>query len=474
MHATVDDQGRSIRFLRQTLNDRARNNSSNERWDSEEAWRIGRPSCPDNPRARTTPLVTFGLLAGIFFLATSGVALAQSKNATRNWPQFLGPDRNGISSETGLIDRFPETGPVELWRVPGGVGMSGLALSDGRLVTLVQKEGDQRLLSLNATTGETHWEQVLAPEYMNGMGNGPRATPAIAEGMIFSYTGEGVLTAVNFADGKVVWSKNAVADLKGNVADYGMASSPLVVDQLVFVTVGAPKATVAAYEVGTGKLAWTSGDDPAGYSSPALLSIGGQKQLVVYSGASILGMRPETGAVLWRHPYETNFDCNVVTPLAVKDRIFVSSGENHGSVMLGLVPKGDKFDVLEIWKSQGTKSVLRNEWQTSIYLDGFLYGFDNVGAAGPVTHLTCINAATGERVWQRLRFGKGNLIAADGKLFMSTLNGEIIIARATTTGYEELGRAQVLNSTRTAPALLNGLIYLRDNEEIVCLDVRKQ
>ena len=164
---------------------------------------------------------------------------------------------------------------------------------------------------------------------------------------------------------------------------------------------------------------------------------------------------------------------NLSTPLAVDGNVFISSGENHGSALLSLKPTGKTFDAEEAWTSQGASSVLRNEWQTSILLDGHLYGFDNVGSAGPVTHLTCINAATGKRAWQQARFGKGNLIAADGKLFCSTMKGELVVVRATTEKYDELGRAAVIGTTRQAPALANGLLYLRDDKEIVCLDVRK-
>ena len=413
------------------------------------------------------------LSAYALFVLVSGLSLAQPVNDKHDWPQFLGPQRNGISQETGLLERWPAGGPKEVWRVSGGVGMSGLVISRGRLVTLVQKDSEQQLVSLNTQTGKTIWKQTLAPEYQNGMGNGPRATPAISGDLIFSYTGEGILTAVNFDSGKIAWTHNVVEELGGQVADYGMASSPLIVGNHVHVTVGAPNATVAAFETTTGKLVWKSGEDPAGYSSPTLLNVGGRSHLVVYSGASVLGMSPDNGALLWRYPYETNFDCNIVTPLAVKDHVFVSSGENHGSVLLSLKPKGNKFEVSEVWKSQGPKSVLRNEWQTSILHEGFLYGFDNVGAAGPVTHLTCVNAATGERAWQELRFGKGNLIAADGKLFRTTMNGEFVVAKISSKGYEEIGRAEVLKQTRQAPTLSNGMIYLRDHDEIICLDVRK-
>lgn len=413
------------------------------------------------------------LLACVLWMTVSNEGIAQQQ-VNGEWPQFLGPQRNGISAETGLLDRWPTDGPKQVWRVAGGVGMSGMAISRDRLVTLIQKEGQQWLLALNAQTGELVWQTKLAPEYRNGMGHGPRGTPAISGDLVFAFTGEGILTAAKFSDGKPVWSRNVVQELKGAIAEYGMACSPLVVGDRVLVTAGAPNATVVAYDAKSGKLAWTAGDDTAGYSSPALLDVGGRSQLVVYSGASVLGLKPDTGAVLWRHPYETTFDCNIVTPLSVKGQVFVSSGENHGSVLLSLKPNGEQFDVKEVWSSQGSKSVLRNEWQTSILLDGHLYGFDNVGAAGPVTHLTCINAATGDRVWQKLRFGKGNLIAADGKLFITTMTGELVVVRVTPKAFEEIGRTEVLGSTRQAPALSNGMLYLRDDKEIVCLDVRQK
>ena len=265
-----------------------------------------------------------------------------------------------------------------------------------------------------------------------------------------------------------------VEDLAGEVAEYGMASSPLVVGKLVVVIAGAPNAAVVAYDTKTGKLAWKAGDGAAGYSSPALLEVGGRKQVVAPTGTDIFGLAADQGTVLWKYPFETNYNCNIATPLSVNGQVFISAGENHGSVLLALKPKADAFDAKEVWSSLGTKSVLRNEWQTSILHEGHLYGFDNVGAAGPVTHLTCINAETGARAWQKLRFGKGNMIAADGKLFATTMNGELVMISLNPASYEELGRSTVLGSTRQAPALANGLLYLRDDKEVVCLDIRQK
>jgi len=389
------------------------------------------------------------------------------------WPQLLGPHRNGLSTETGLFDAWPDGGPKEVWRVKGGIGMSGLAISRGKLLTMVQREGQQKLVALSADKGEPLWETDIAPAYENQMGNGPRATPTIAGDQVFVFTGEGILAAVNFKDGKLLWSHDVLDEHKGEPADYGMACSPLVAGGMVIVTAGAPEAAVVAYVCKSGELAWTAGDDLPGYSSPALLKVGGAEQVVMFTGGSVLGLKAGTGEQLWRHPYTTDFGCNIATPISYKDQVFVSSGENHGSVLLTLKTAGDEFKASEVWSSYGPKSVLRNEWQTSILLGDYLYGFDNVGGAGPVSHLTCINAATGKPAWQQARFGKGNMIAAEDKLLMTTLAGELVIARASPKKYEELGRQKVLGKTRTAPSLAGGLLYVRDDKELVCFDVHK-
>ena len=402
------------------------------------------------------------------FIVSFLLVVSLSSASAADWPQFLGPARNGISPETGLMKTWPENGPKEVWRVKGGVGMSGMAISGGKLMTLVQKDGKQWLLTLDAKTGKTLWETPLAPEYENQMGNGPRGTPAISGDQVFVYTGEGILIAASIKDGNILWKHHSVSELGGTPADYGMACSPLVVGSQVIVTPGAPGAAVVAYDAKSGKLAWKTGDDPAGYSSPALLKVGGKEQIVVFTGASAIGVQPGSGELLWRYPYETEFNCNIATPLAVDGRVFISCGENHGCVLLDVAGK----EPIAVWESQGTKSVFKNEWQTAIQLGGYLYGFDNVGSAGPVTHLACIEADTGTPVWQKARFGKGNLIAADGKLFLSTMKGELVVLSATPQGFEELGRKTVLGTTRQSPALSSGLLYLRDDKEIVCLDVR--
>jgi outer membrane protein assembly factor BamB len=407
------------------------------------------------------------------FLAAC-VAAAASRCPADEWPQFLGPQRNGISGETGLADRWPEDGPKEVWRVLGGGGMSGIAIAGGRAFTMIQRDGKQIALALDPRRGEMLWETAVAPEYRNAMGDGPRATPTVIGDSLFVYTGEGTLVALRTADGKELWRREAVRENKSKPAEYGMACSPLAAGDLVVVTVGAPGPTVVAYRRDSGEPVWKAGSDPAGYSSPVLLNVAGKEQVVVFSGASLLGLDPESGNPLWRYEYVTDYNCNIAIPLAYEGNIFVSCGENHGAALLRPTRNDSAFRVDEIWTSHGPESVLRNEWQTSILRDGYLYGFDNVGSAGPVTHFNCVEIATGKKMWEKLRFGKGNLIFADGKLLMTTFKGELILARATPRGYEELSRAAVLRSTRQAPSLADGFLYARDDREIVCFDVRAE
>ena len=400
------------------------------------------------------------------------MGLCAAPLSAADWPQFLGPDRTGISTETGLIDAFPAGGPEILWRVPGGVGMSGIAIADGLAVTLVQKADRQWIIALDATTGKEKWASDLAPAYENAMGDGPRATPTLIDGTAYLYTGEGILVAVDLKSGDIRWSHNVPVEQKVKPSEYGMSCSPLVTDTQVIVTVGAPGATLVAFDRKTGKQAWTAGQGtPAGYSSPALRTLSGVPQVVAFAGEQTIGVHPKTGTQLWSYPFVTDFSCNTATPIAVDGNLFLSSGESHGCVLLKVPAKSG--EVTEVWSSLDSKSVMRNEWQTSIHLGAYLYGFDNVGAAGPFTHLTCIEAKTGKRVWQQVRFGKGNMIAADGKLWCSTLAGELVIVKASPEKFEELARAKELVKTRQAPAIANGRLYLRDGQEIVCVHVKK-
>lgn len=406
-----------------------------------------------------------------------GGVCSMSSALAEEWSGYLGPRQDGTSSETALIESWGETGPKEKWRVAGGIGMSGIAIAEGKVVTLCQDETRQFAIALDLQTGQTLWKAELQAAYENQMGNGPRATPAIHQGQVFVYTGDGVLVALDLKSGEEQWRHAVVSELGATEADYGMASSPLVVGDRVIVTAGAADALLVAYETQTGNVAWTSGGDRAGYSSPVLRRLGAgadaNEQVVAFSATAVSGFDPTSGDKLWTYDFETPYDCNIAAPVAIDGDLIISSGENHGSVRLKLSRESGTWMASEAWSSTGTRSSLRSEWQTPLQSHGYLYGFDNVGSAGPTTHFTCIDASTGERVWREERFGKGNAILADGKIFATTMEGDLVLIEASSEQYRELGRARVHGGTRQAPALSDGVLIVRDDAEIIAFEVSR-
>lgn len=361
-----------------------------------------------------------------------------------------------------------------LWRAPGGVGMSAVAVSNGRAVTTWNSSDGQVVVALDAVDGTVLWKTPLAANYKNGQGDGPRATPTITDDSVFAYSAEGILACLRLKDGKKIWSRNLVAEMGTRAAEYGMACSPLVIGKRVVVTVGGSGTAVVAVDGASGEIQWTAGDGTPGYSSPALLNVAGEMHLVAFTGRGAMGLHPDNGTRLWEYPFPTPYDCNTATPINVAGNVFISAGENHGCVMLQIQKDGDNYRASEVWKSVDVKSVMRNEWQTSALIDDHLYGFDNVGSAGPTTHLTCLNAHNGDVVWRQNRFGKGNLVAAGGHLWITTMKGELVLAKASPDGYTELGRQTLIGKTRQTLSIAAARAYLRDDKEVVCIDIGGQ
>ncbi len=384
-----------------------------------------------------------------------------------DWPQFLGPKRTGESAETGLFSKWPADGPGELWRTDCVGGLAGIVVVGDLAITMTQNGNEQAVAAFNVDTGKPAWRTAISAAYKNQMGNGPRATPTVHGKHVFAFAGDGVLAAIELSSGNLVWKTNVLRESGGPGAEYGMSSSPLIHEDLVIVTAGVPGATLVACDQKTGKIKWSAGTDNAGYSSAIKTKILGNEQIVAFTAGSAAGYDPNSGKRIWDYPYKTDYECNVATPLVFDDHILISSGENHGSVLL----KAGTTGVSEVWKSFGRDSVLRAEWQTPIRVGNYIYGMDNVGSAGQVTHLTCIEAKTGKRVWQERRFGKGNLTLADGKLWITTMKGELVVVNATPDGFEELGRKKYLGKYRQAPAISNGRLFFRDEKKMVCLKI---
>jgi outer membrane protein assembly factor BamB len=416
---------------------------------------------------------TVGVWTVVGLAAIPIFALTMLQVTAADWPQFLGPGRNGISAEKGLISQFPADGPKVVWRTPLGVSMSGVVVSDGRAYTLFQDSEKLFLVSLNAADGKVVWKTPFAAPYENAMGNGPRATPTVSNDTIVVFTGEGILAGFASKDGHELWKANVPQSLKGTASEYGMSCSPLIVENNVIIHTGSEAKSVAAFELSTGKLVWTAGSGKAGYSSPVLLTLNDQPQIVSLTATGAFGIDAENGTVLWDFPFPTEYDCNTACPVqAGSDSVLISAGENHGSVILQIAADGQSAQ--EVWSSLGKDSQLRAEWQTPVIHDGHLYGLDNSGSAGPITNLVCIRLKDKKTVWKKARFGKSNLILADGKLYLTTMDGEVVIVDASPTAFHETARATVMETTRQAPSIANGHLLVRDDKDVICIDIRAQ
>ncbi len=382
-----------------------------------------------------------------------------------DWPNWLGPARNGSSPETGLLTTWPTTGPKILWEAKGGDGYSSIAVAGGRAITLVQRDGKEIVLGLDALKGTQLWETPLALAYKNMYGNGPRSTPTIEGDRVYVTSVTGPIACLNAKDGQAIWQHDLLKDFGAKNISWGLAASPTIDGPLLLAVPGAKGAGVAAFDKLTGNLAWKLGNDKAAYATPVAVTVGGKRQLIFFTAAGLLSVSPD-GKELWRVPWKTEFDCNICTPLVIGDKLFVTSGEEVGCAMFKLKPDGPPEVV---WESKGPKSVMLNYWANTVHHEGYLYGLS--GEFSKRIDLHCVDAATGKVKWSQDDFGKGAITLADGHLFITTKKGDLVLVRATPERYEEKGRVMILGENRTVPTLSNKRLYLRDRERILCVDL---
>ncbi len=401
-----------------------------------------------------------GVLIVVAMLFTAQVDAA-------DWPHWLGPQRNGSSSETGLLTDWPASGPKILWKVPGGEGYSTVAIANGLAVTLVQHDGSEFVLALDAVTGEKKWEARIAPAYKNQYGNGPRSTPTIDGDAVFAQSVSGPLVCLSLAKGEPRWSVDILKTFGGKNISWGLSASPVVDGDRILAIPGGSEAAVVSLDKKTGKTVWKTGTDKAGYASPVPVTVAGKKQFVFFAASSLFAVS-EDGKELWSLPWKTEFGCNICTPLVVGDSLFVSSGEEMGCALLKLSAGGPPEPA---WESKGAKSAMMNYWANSVVHDGYLYGLS--GEFSKKIHLNCVDLKSGNLAWSKKDFGKGAICLADGHLFMTTKNGDVVLIRANPQKYEEKARFALLGDNRTAPTLANRRLYLRDKENIYCLDLGK-
>ena len=405
----------------------------------------------------TTVCKTLGAVLATATLATAAAA--------SDWPQFRGPSLDGISNETGLLATWPESGPPELWRVPLGEGYSGLSVVGDRAYTLYVTEGKEILGVFDTATGKELWNYPVGERWKDMMGNGPRSTPTVVDGVVYVLGAHGTLAAIDTATGKELWRQDLKKTLGARPPTWGISTSPLIEGELLILDAGGRSGhSIVALERSTGKLAWNAESDKAGYAMPLPLTVGESRQVVMFTGSQVVGVDPADGRVLWKRPWKTSYDVNAAMPLFVApNRLFVASGYSTGGAMFELEVDGANTHVTKIW----TSPKMRNQFSSSIYHDGHIYGFDN-------DTLKCLDARSGEEKWAvREGFGHGSLTLADGHLYVLGDRGRLALVEATPLGYREKGSVEALSGKCwTVPTLAGGRLYLRNEKELVALDVR--
>ena len=379
-----------------------------------------------------------------------------------DWPQWRGIHRDGHSIAADISETWPTGGPEELWRKPIGSGFSAISVRGPNLFVACTHDGKETLLHLDAATGEERWRLTMGEQFEEEFGNGPRAAPTIHGAVVLALSSRGRLIAARIEDGSTLWTADLHEKFGGTSFSRGYASSPLVEGDRVIVNAAVAvddSPSIVALNRSNGSVVWTAGTGRSASSSPIALTIAGERQIVTTYAQGLAGLDANDGRFLWRFPWDTQFGLNIATPVLVPpDKVLVSAAYSQGSALVRLSKDSD-WAAEEVWANRK----FRNHFNTSIYHDGHLYGFDN-------TILKCMDTVTGEERWHARGYGKGSLIFAAGKLIVLSENGELALLRADPGECDELARTAVLDGKCwTTPTLANGRLFVRNHSQIVCL-----
>lgn len=413
----------------------------------------------------------------ISLLGAKRVALAATLAAfalhsyADDWPQWRGPNRDGISTETGWATSWPKEGLKQIWKSEVGAGYGTVSVCQGRLFVLGNTADQDTVYCLEANTGKPVWTYSYDCEAKDPNGyHGTRSTPTVDGGNVYTTSRKGHLFCLDAATGKVKWSKDFTKDFGGKIPRWGYAISPLVEGNRLIVEPGGPGASVVALDKQSGEVIWKAGDEPEAYSSPVAFDLNGERCVAVFTASGLVGRSLKDGKLLWSYPWKTSYDVNAATPVVSGSKIFISSGYNTGCALVDVSHNPPQT----VWKNKN----MRNHVNSCVLWKGYLYGFDD-------NELKCLDFATGDVKWSESKYRKGSLMLADGKLILYSENGQLGLAEPSPEGYKELAFVQALQvrskypggaskQTWAVPVLANGKIYCRSQDDLVCLDVSGQ
>ncbi|MGB0590536.1 MAG: PQQ-binding-like beta-propeller repeat protein [Myxococcota bacterium] len=403
-------------------------------------------------------------------LVTSLLGLLTPPASADDWPQWYGPQRDGLSAEKGdLVSTWTEKGPKVRWTQALGPGFSSFAVVGDTGYTMATNDPHVSVVAFDVKTGKDRWRTRIGQAYTDRMGgDGPRATPTIHEGQLFALGPNGTLVAMDAKTGRLAWMRQIAQELGGEVPKWGYSGSPLVSGGLVYIEVGGKDDhSLVAFSAKDGKVVWKRGGFKAGYSSPALLTLAGTPQVVFFTAQAAVATRPKTGEVLWTRPWEISYDVSAATPIAAgPDALFISAGYGVGGVLYDLTRQGEKVAISQRWASPR----MRNKMSTSVHIKGTLYGFDE-------DRLTAMDANSGTLAWQFDEFGRGSLIAVGDRLVVLGEDCRLAIVEATPKAYTPVKPpVRILPSDRcwTVPALSDGVLFVRDLEQMRAVELIKR
>ncbi len=386
-----------------------------------------------------------------------------------DWPQYRGPQRDNISTETGLLDKWPPGGPALVWQIDGlGEGYSSVSLFGGTIFTMGTRGSEELLIALNRTDGSVKWTRRTGSVRGDGQGGGPRGTPTVDSDRVYALGANGDLVCANVDTGEVVWELNILKEFDGGNITWGISESVLIDGDRLICTPGGKAATVAALNKFTGKTIWKSvvdGTPQASYASPIAIDVGGVRQYVNYVHTAVIGVRATDGQPLWGNGASANGTANCSAPVAVGNYVFTASGYGTGGALFQLASQNNQTRAEVLYRT----NKMKNHHGGMVIHNNSLYGFDE-------QILTCLDLKTGNVTWQDRSVGKGSLTMADGKLILRSEGGPLALATVTTKGYQELGRFdQPDRSGRPAwshPVVAGGKLHLRDWDKLLVYDLK--
>ncbi len=395
-----------------------------------------------------------------------------------DWPSYRGPNGDGIT-KAALGKMWTSKGPKEVWKVEASKGFSSITVSGGLASTLMTREFEgsatEHCVGLDAASGKELWAVPLKlAQYQGGGddgtrdnkgGDGPRSTPALAEGKVYVYGSHLDLYCLDAKSGTVLWSKDVARDFKGKNISWSNATSPLIEGDLVIVGGGGEGAAFLAFDKTSGALKWQAGNDTITHATPTAATLHGERQIIFFMKSGLTAVSPKDGRILWKQDYKFNVS-TAASPVVFEDIVYCSAGYGVGSAAFEVKKSGSEYKTTELWRVEGDG--MNNHWSTPVAYRGHLYGmfgFKKYGE-GPVK---CVDIRTGKELWSKEGFGPGNLILAKDQLLALSDQGELVVIKASPDGYKELARADVLDGKCwSTPTLAGGYIFARSTKEAAC------